>query len=58
MLNKHRYYKIAMALIKGQLTINEALTFQTETKKGLHTAPSGNFLRSFPGRLVLYVYSI
>lgn len=28
--------------------------FQSETKMGNHTASSGNFLREFPGRLVLY----
>lgn len=48
------YYRIAMALIQGQITVHEALLYQSETKQGLHTAGSGLFLRDFPGRLVLY----
>ena len=43
-----------MALIEGQITVHEALLYQCEAKKGLHTAKSGLFLRDFPGRLVLY----
>lgn len=34
--------------------MHEALIFQAETKLGQHTASSGNFLRDFPGRLLLY----
>ena len=48
------YMKIAVALGEGSITVDEALTYQTETKKGLHTAKSGLFLRDFPGRLVIY----
>lgn len=48
------YMRIAVALMDGDVTVNEALIFQSETKLGLHTASSGNFLRDFPGRLVLY----
>ena len=32
----------------------QALQYQIETKEGKHTAPSGMWLRDFPGRLVLY----
>ena len=46
--------KKVMALIEGQITVHEALLYQCEAKKGLHTAKSGLFLRDFPGRLVLY----
>jgi len=48
------YCKVALALIEGHLNVHEALTFQTETKKGMHTAPSGLLLRGYPGRLLLY----
>ena len=48
------YYRIAVALIEGQITVHEALLYQTETKKGIHTAQSGLFLRNYPGRLILY----
>ena len=48
------YYRIAMALIEGRITVHEALLYQSEAKQGLHTATSGLFLRDFPGRLVLY----
>jgi hypothetical protein len=43
-----------MALVNGQINIHEALLYQSEAKRGLHTAKSGLFLRNFPGRLVLY----
>mmetsp|Transcript_10559 Transcript_10559/g.23382 ORF Transcript_10559/g.23382 Transcript_10559/m.23382 type:complete len:633 (-) Transcript_10559:58-1956(-) len=48
------YYRISMALIEGQITVHEALLYQSETKIGVHTATIGLFLRNFPGRLVLY----
>ncbi|CAJ1945169.1 unnamed protein product [Cylindrotheca closterium] len=48
------YAKIAVALVDGQINIHQALTFQSNTKRGKHTAASGLFLRDFPGRLVLY----
>ena len=48
------YLRIAVALMDQDIGIHEALVFQSETKRGLHTASSGNFLREFPGRLVLY----
>lgn len=48
------YMRIAVALIEGDINIHEALQYQTEAKKGLHTAKSGLFLRDFPGRLILY----
>jgi len=48
------YMKIAVALTEDRINIHQALIFQSETKKGLHTAKSGNFLRNLPGRLVLY----
>jgi len=48
------YMKIAVALIEDRINIHQALNFQSETKQGLHTAKTGNFLRHLPGRLVLY----
>lgn len=48
------YAKIAIALVDGHVDIHQALKFQTETKRGRHTAASGLFLRDFPGRLILY----
>jgi uncharacterized membrane protein YjjP (DUF1212 family) len=36
------------------ISVHEALIFQAETKQGHHTADSGNFIRNFPGRLILY----
>lgn len=48
------YLRIAEALIDGEINVHEALNYQSETKKGLHTAKSGLFLRDFPGRLILY----
>ena len=48
------YTKIAVAFLDGHIDIHQALIFQTETKRGRHTAKSGLFLREFPGRLVLY----
>jgi len=48
------YAKIAVALVDGNINIHQALIFQSNTKKGKHTAASGLFLRDYPGRLVLY----
>lgn len=48
------YFKIAVALCEGHITIHEALIYQSETKAGFHTAPSGKFFRVNPGRLLLY----
>jgi hypothetical protein len=48
------YMKIAVALIERRISVHEALIFQAETRRGLHTANTGLFLRDFPGRLVLY----
>ena len=42
-LTIHLY--LVMALINGQINIHEALLYQSEAKKGLHTAKSGLFLR-------------
>ena len=50
------YTRIAVALIDGHIDIHEALTYQEDTLKGLHTARSGIFIRDFPGRLVLYPF--
>lgn len=50
------YYRIAEALIEEQITVHEALIYQTEAKHGLHTSRIGRFLRDFPGRLVLYPF--
>ena len=49
-----KYMRIATALIEGRLDVHKALTYQIDTKQGKHTAPSGLFLRDFPGRLILY----
>jgi hypothetical protein len=48
------YYRIAMALIEGQINVHEALVYQREAKQGKHTAKSGLFIRNFPRRLILY----
>ncbi|KAL7530415.1 hypothetical protein ACHAWF_003367 [Thalassiosira exigua] len=48
------YYRIALALVEGHISVHEALVYQTEAKRGMHTATSGKFLRSPPGRLILY----
>jgi len=48
------YFRIAMALIGGHITVHEALLYQSEANRGVHTAGSGRFLRDFPGRLILY----
>ena len=48
------YMRIAIALMDGDITVHEALIYQSETKLGMHTAKSGLFLRDFPGRLILY----
>mmetsp|Transcript_26627 Transcript_26627/g.63859 ORF Transcript_26627/g.63859 Transcript_26627/m.63859 type:complete len:653 (+) Transcript_26627:35-1993(+) len=52
--NQDIYYRIAVALIEGRITVHEALLYQSEAKQGIHTASSGLFLRDFPGRIVLY----
>ena len=49
-----KYTRIATALIQGNIDIHRALTYQSEIKEGKHTAKTGLFLRSFPGRLLLY----
>ena len=43
-----------MALVDGHIDVYEALEYQENTVKGKHTAKSGLFLRTFPGRLLLY----
>ena len=48
------FYRMAIALMDNEITVHEALIYQSETVKGEHTAKSGRFLRDFPGRLVLY----
>lgn len=50
------YDRIAMALVARKITVHEALLYQSEAKRGVHTARSGLFLRNFPGRLVLYPF--
>mmetsp|Transcript_32438 Transcript_32438/g.64308 ORF Transcript_32438/g.64308 Transcript_32438/m.64308 type:complete len:607 (+) Transcript_32438:160-1980(+) len=50
------YFRIAVALIKGHISVHDALVFQTETKDGAHTARSLLFLRDFPGRLIIYPF--
>ena len=48
------YMHIAIALMDGDITVHEALIYQSQTKLGQHTAKSGLFIRDFPGRLILY----
>ncbi len=48
------YYRIAMALVEGHIDVHEALIYQREATRGMHTAKSGLFIRNFPGRLILY----
>merc|ERR1711971_1110880 len=49
------YTKVATAFVNGYINIHQALIFQTEIKKGLHTAKSGRYImRSYPGRLFIY----
>jgi len=43
------YMRIAVALMDGDISVHEALIYQSETLLGVHTAQSGLFLRSFPG---------
>lgn len=49
-----KYMRLAKALMAGSLDVHRALTYQTEIKEGLHTARSGIFLRTWPGRILLY----
>jgi hypothetical protein len=49
-----KYMRVASALIQGNIDIHRALTYQKHIAEGKHTAASGWFLRSHPGRLVLY----
>jgi len=49
------YTKVATAFVNDKIDIHQALIFQTEIKKGLHTAKSGRYImRSYPGRLFIY----
>ena len=48
------YMRIASALTEGRINVHEALIYQNETQKGIHTAKSDLFFRDFPGRLLLY----
>lgn len=48
------FMRVAIALMDDEIDIHEALIYQAETVKGVHTAKSGLFLRDFPGRLLLY----
>lgn len=48
------YHRIANALVDGQINVHEALVYQQETKEGRHTARSGYYIRTYPGRLFLY----
>lgn len=47
------FMRIASALYNGYLTVHEALLFQEEAKQGKHTARTGLFIRSYPGRLIV-----
>jgi len=49
-----KFTRIANAAYKGDIDIQRALQYQVDVEKGLHTAPSGLFLRNNPGRLILY----
>ena len=48
------YMKVAVALIEGHINVHEALIFEQEARQGKHTAKSGLFFRTNPGRLVLF----
>eukprot|EP00548_Thalassiothrix_antarctica_P006674 CAMPEP_0194132738 /NCGR_PEP_ID=MMETSP0152-20130528/3142_1 /TAXON_ID=1049557 /ORGANISM="Thalassiothrix antarctica, Strain L6-D1" /LENGTH=680 /DNA_ID=CAMNT_0038827897 /DNA_START=79 /DNA_END=2121 /DNA_ORIENTATION=+ len=49
------FTKVATAFVNENIDIHQALIFQTEIKKGLHTAKSGRYImRSYPGRLFIY----
>mmetsp|Transcript_14344 Transcript_14344/g.20120 ORF Transcript_14344/g.20120 Transcript_14344/m.20120 type:complete len:207 (+) Transcript_14344:40-660(+) len=48
------YMKIAVAYLDGHMTVHQALIYQSDTKRGKHTAKSGLFIRDFPGRLLVY----
>ena len=49
-----KYMRLGNALVSNSIDIHRALTYQSDIKEGLHTASSGRFLRSYPGRLILY----
>jgi hypothetical protein len=49
-----KYMRLGKALVSGSIDVHRALTYQSDIKKGLHTARSGRFLRSHPGRIILY----
>ncbi len=49
-----KFMRIATAVIKGNIDIHRALQYQVDVAAGKHTACTGLFLRTNPGRLVLY----
>ena len=49
-----KFMKVAVALVDDEIDIHQALDFQREIKRGTHTAPSGRFIQSYPGRLIVY----
>ena len=49
-----KFMRIANAVIQKNLDVDRALQYQIDTANGRHTARTGRFLRSNPGRLVLY----
>lgn len=53
---QNMYVKTAVALVERDICVHDALLFQSELKQGKHTCPSGLFLRSNPGRLILYPF--
>jgi uncharacterized membrane protein YjjP (DUF1212 family) len=46
--------RLGQALVSGSIDVHRALTYQSDIKKGKHTAASGLFLRTYPGRFLLY----
>eukprot|EP00931_Biecheleriopsis_adriatica_P070430 TRINITY_DN4419_c0_g1_i2.p1 TRINITY_DN4419_c0_g1~~TRINITY_DN4419_c0_g1_i2.p1 ORF type:complete len:615 (+),score=106.70 TRINITY_DN4419_c0_g1_i2:76-1920(+) len=47
------FMKMASAVYHGHLTVNEALIWQDEAKKGKHTSRAGWVFRYWPGRIPL-----
>eukprot|EP00531_Pseudo-nitzschia_arenysensis_P000215 CAMPEP_0116124638 /NCGR_PEP_ID=MMETSP0329-20121206/5383_1 /TAXON_ID=697910 /ORGANISM="Pseudo-nitzschia arenysensis, Strain B593" /LENGTH=687 /DNA_ID=CAMNT_0003618623 /DNA_START=61 /DNA_END=2124 /DNA_ORIENTATION=+ len=53
---QNMYYKTAVALVEGDISVHDALIFQKELKEGKHSSPGGLIYRDNPGRLILYPF--
>lgn len=51
-----KYMKTAVALVEGHIGVHDALLYQSGLKDGKYTCPNNLFLRSNPGRLILYPF--